>query len=95
MEEVIVEAPFEVRLQLPNESQIQLMIDRLMLKTETERAAALEIANRTPINTLLDLTKYSPIRMGSSDSRVDTYFLENFMRPDLNPRMEDPLALRR
>ncbi len=95
MEEVIVEAPFDVRLQLANESHVQIMIDRLTLKAETQRPLDLKIANRNPVTALLDLTKYSPIPLGGSDSRVDTFFLENFMRADLNPRIEDPLALRR
>ena len=94
MDEIIVEAPFDLRLQLPNESHVEIMIDRLTLKAEMARALELEVANRTPLNVLLDLTKYSPIHMGSSDSRIDTYFTENFMRADLNPRIEDPLTLR-
>jgi hypothetical protein len=95
MEEVIVEAPFDVRLELPKPSHVQIMIDRLTLKAETQRALDLQIANRTPINTLLDLTKYSPIPLGGSDPRVDTFFLPNYMRADLNPRDEDPFSLRR
>jgi hypothetical protein len=86
LDEVVVEAPFDFRLDLPQPSAVQTMIDRLTLRAEAKRAAELEIANRTPISTLLDLTKYSPIPIGGSDSRVDSYFLENHMRADLNPR---------
>ena len=84
MEEIIVEAPFDVRLTLPRESDVQTMIDRLTLRAQTQRTFELQIANRTPISTLLDLTKYSPIPLGGSDNRVDTFFLQNYMRADLN-----------
>ena len=91
LEEVIVEAPFDVRLEPARESTVQIMIDRLQLRAETQRALELQIANRTPLETLLELTKYSPIPLGSSERRVDTFFLENSMRADLNPPERDPL----
>ena len=91
MEEVIVEAPFDVRLELPRESAVQIMIDRLQLRAETQRALDLQIANRTPLATLLDLTKYSPLPLGSSENRGDTFFLQNDMRADLNPSERNPL----
>lgn len=94
MEEIIVEEPFDVRLQLPKESAVQIMIERMRLQSETERALELKITNRDPISRLLDLTKYSPIPLGASEGRVDTFFLQNSLRPDLNPRNDDPLSLR-
>lgn len=95
LEGVVVEATFDLDLQLelPQASAVQIMIERLNLHAETLRKTDLEIANRTPLNTLLDLTKYSPIPIGGSGSKVDTFFLENHMRVDLNPRHEDPLGL--
>ena len=95
MEEIIVEAPFDVRLELPQESAVKIMIERMRLRSETERELELKIANRDPISRLLELTKYSPIPLGASENRVDTFFLENSMRADLNPRRDDPLSLRR
>ena len=95
MDEIIVEAPFDVRLELPKESHVQIMIERLRLRAETERAAELKIANRDAVSRLLDLTKYSPIPLGASEDRVDTFFLQNALRADLNPRHDDPLSLRR
>ena len=91
LEEVIVEAPFDVRLELPRESTVQTMIARLRLQAENERALDLQIANRTPISTVLDLTRFIPIPLGSSDDRVDTFFLQNSVRADLNPRKNNPL----
>ena len=64
MEEVIVEAPFDVRLEMPKQSQVQIMIERLQLKAETERALELQITNRSPLTTLLDLTRLIPFRSG-------------------------------
>ncbi len=95
MEEVVVEAPSDLRLELPNASAVRMMIDRLQLRAQTERALDLQIANRTPLSTLLDLAKYSPVPLGGSDSRVDVFFFQNSMRADLNPRREDPLSLGR
>lgn len=95
MEEIIVEEPFDVRLQLPKESSVQIMIARMRLRLETERAEELKIANRNAVARLLDLTKYSPIRLGAGEDPVDAFFLQNSLRPDLNPRNDDPLSLRR
>lgn len=95
MEEIIVEAPFDVRLQSPNEAAVQIMIERLRLRSENERAAELKIAHRDPVSRVLDLTRYSPISLGASENRVDTFFLQNALRPDLNPRNDDPLSLQR
>ena len=95
MEEIIVEAPFDVRLELPKESAVQIIIECMRLRSEAERALELKIANRDPLSRLLDLTKYSPIPLGASENRVDTFFLLNSMRADLNPRRDDPLSLRR
>ena len=95
MEEIIVEAPFDVRVELPKESHVQIMIERLRLHAETERALELKIANRDPVSRILDLTHYSPIPLGASENRVDTFFMQNALRADLNPRKDDPLSLRR
>ncbi len=95
VEEIIVDEPFDVRLQLPEESSVQIMIERMRLRLETERAEELKIAHRNAVTRLLDLTKYSPIPLGASEDRVDAFFLQNALRPDLNPRNDDPLSLRR
>jgi len=94
MEEITVEATFDLRLDLPTarESAVQIMIDRLTLRAEMQRALDLQIANRTPMTTILDLTKYVPIPAFSGSSKpVDTFFQENYMRADLNPREKSPL----
>ena len=91
LEEVRVEATFDFKLETPRESAIKTLIDRLALRAETQRVLELEVANRTTLGTLLDLTKYSPISLGASDNRVDTFFLSNYMRPDLNPSEHNAL----
>lgn len=94
MEEIVVEAPFDVRLGLPRASDVQIMIERLTLRSENQRALELQLANQNPLSTLLDLTRYSPIPLGASESRVDTFLLQNYMRADLNPRKGSPLFAR-
>jgi hypothetical protein len=75
LEEIVVEETIDLRLELPKESAVQMMIDRLTLRAETQRALDLEIANRTPMTTILDLTKYVPIPLFSGSSKpVDTFF---------------------
>ena len=95
MEEIIVEAPFDLRLQPPKESAVQIMIERLRLRSETAHALDLKIANRDPVSRILDLTRYSPIPLGASEDRVDSFFMQNALRAELNPRKDDPLSLRR
>ena len=91
LEEVHVEATFDFNLEAPRETAIKTLIDQLALRTETQSALELEVANRSTLGTLLNLTKYSPISLGASDNRVDTFFLGNYMRPDLNPSAHNPL----
>ncbi|MEP6821508.1 MAG: hypothetical protein ABI946_04080 [Chthoniobacterales bacterium] len=96
MEEIIVEEPFDVRLQLPKDSSVQIMIERMRLRLENERAEELKIANRNTVTRVLDLTEYSPIKFGAALKPGDDFrFLDNYMRADLNPRNDDPLSLRR
>lgn len=91
LEEVRVEATFDLKLEPPRESAVQIMTERLTLRAEQQHALELQIANRTLLATLLDLTKYSPIPLGGSENRVDTFFLQNHMRADLNPPERNPL----
>ena len=91
LEEVRVEATFDLRLEPPTESAVKIMIARLELRAETQRALELEVANKSPLATLLDLTRYSPIQLGASENHVDTFFLQNHMRADLNPSKRNPL----
>ncbi len=93
MDEFIVEAPFDVRLELPDERAVKHLLELMQVRVEAERALALRVANRDPLSRILELTKYSPIPLGSSEVRVDTFFLQNALRPD--PRRDDPLSLRR
>lgn len=89
MEEVIVEAPFDVRLSLPDPVLVQTVIDRILLRDASVRALELQTANRSAITTVLDLTRYSPIKFGATLKPGDDFrFLDNYMRADLNPRGE-------
>jgi hypothetical protein len=88
MEEVTVEGAFISQFEKHQEEAIKVMTERLLQLAETKRSAELEVANRTPLNTLLQLTKYSPIPLGGSDPRIDHFALESYMRADLNPRAE-------
>ncbi len=95
LEEVRVESSFLSDAELRQEKAVVAMIERLTQRVQRERAQELQIANRTPLSTLLDLTKYSPMRLGGSDDEIDPFSLRNDMRPEFNPRNDDPLSLRR
>ncbi len=89
MEEVRVEGVSP--LKLSNDGAVDLLTRRLLEHDESKHALELQLANRSPLTTLLGLTSGSPIPLGSSENRVDTFFLQNYMRGDLNPRKENVL----
>jgi len=95
LEEMVIEAEFETKLELQQNRAADEFTKRLRLHAESLRALELEKANTSVATRMLDLTRYIPIPMGASENRVDTYFQQNHMRADLNPRIEDPLALRK
>jgi hypothetical protein len=85
LEEVRVEAEFLNPLELPFSKALDQLTDRLRLRDENTRALDLQQANKSSVTRILDLTRYSPIPLGASDPRVDTFLQENYMRADLNP----------
>jgi hypothetical protein len=91
-EEVRVEASFAAStFELRRDKAVQLLTDRLVLRADEIHAAELQHANENSVSRLLELTKYVPIPLGSSENRVDTFFLSNYMRSDLNPREDKRL----
>jgi hypothetical protein len=94
LEGVVVEAEADFRdLQLHETKPFAEFIEKLQVREQ--RAAALQKTHQSSVTTVLDLTRYSPIPLGGSDPRTDTFFLQNYMRRDLNPPDADPLLLRR
>ncbi len=89
MEEVRVEGVSP--LELSNDRAVDLFTRRLLERDEVKHALELQLANRNPLTTLLSLTSAVPIPLGSSENRVDTFFLQNYVRADLNPTKENPL----
>lgn len=85
LEEIRVEGSFEEGLELPRDRAVEFLIKHLNLVEETARARELQKANESVVTKFFDLTRYSPISFGASDSRLDTFFLQNSMRADLNP----------
>lgn len=94
-EKVRVEASFTSSLQLERDPAVTEIVTRLQFRAEADRARDLKEANESVITRLLDLTRHIPIELGSSENKVDTFFLQNYMRADLNPRADDPLSLRK
>lgn len=70
------------RLELQRQRPLRLFIDSLVLKDADIRASELQVLNQSGFTTLLDLTRFIPLRF---KPEVDTFFLQNYMRPDLNP----------
>ena len=93
LEEVNVEGAYVSPLELPVNNALQKFIDGLRLQDDLARSLELREANKSSISKILDLTRYSPIGLGASDPRIDTFMLQNYMRADLNPRESNPLGL--
>ncbi len=91
IEEIRVEAKIDLRLEPPSVSAVRFLVDELTARADLRRATELRVANQSSLTTLLDLSRFIPIPLGASDNRVDTFFLQNYTRADLNPRESNPL----
>ena len=81
---------FDIRPQ--REKELSRYIDSLVLTERQERALELQAIHQYPLVTLaFELSKYTPYRF---KAEVDTFFLRNDMRRDLNPVGEDQLLFR-
>ena len=91
-----VEDAFRFSLGQPQRQHASLLgevVLRLRERAASERAFDLEKANESPVTKLLELTSHVPVPLGNSDNRIDTFFLQNYLRPELNPVEGDPLSL--
>jgi hypothetical protein len=95
MEEVRVEATFSSGLQLQRQNPaIEDLMKRLELRDQQRRETELQEANKSAGTKVIDLLKlpaWVPFGFGPSESKVDSFFQQNYMRADLNPRKENPL----
>ncbi len=95
MEEVRVEATFSSGLQLQRpDSAVTELLNRLELRDQQKREQELQEANKSGATKVLELLKlpaWVPFRLGASENETDTFFQQNYMRPDLNPRRDNPL----
>jgi hypothetical protein len=94
LEGVVVESTIDFRdLQLHESKAMNEFVEKLQLRDAEVRGAELQKLHQSSVTTILDLTRYSPIPLGGSGSGPDTFFMQNYMRRDLNPRETDPLQL--
>jgi hypothetical protein len=95
MEEVRVEATFSSGLQLPRQNPaIEDLLKRLELRDQQKRELEMQEANRSSVTKVVDLLKlpaWVPFGLGASESKVDSFFQQNYMRADLNPPKESAL----
>ena len=95
MEEVRVEATFSSGLQLQRQNPaIDELLKRLEMRDGQRRELELQEANKSSATKVLDLLKLParvPFGLGPSENKVDSFFQQNYMRADLNPRKENPL----
>ena len=95
MEEVRVEATFSSGLELQRQNPaIDELLKRLELRDQQRRELELQEANKSTSTKVIDLLKlpaWVPFGFGASESKVDSFFQQNYMRADLNPRKENPL----
>ena len=99
MEEVRVEATFSSGLQLQRQNPaIEDLLKRLELRDAEKRELELKEANKSGVTKVVELLKlpaWVPFGFGPSENKVDSFFQQNYMRAELNPRHDDPLSLRR
>ena len=95
MEEVRVEATFSSGLELQRQNPaIDELLKRLELRDQQRRELELQEANKSTATKVIDLLKlpaWVPFGLGPSENKVDSFFQQNYMRADLNPRKENPL----
>ena len=97
-EGVRVEGSFSSGLQTRPDPAVKELMKRLELRAEAEREIELSKANQGTVTKLLELVKapaWLPLGLGGSEDRHDDFLRQNYMRADLNPRVTDPLRLRR
>ena len=94
LEPIEVEATFDLQLELRQRAREIELAEKLRQQTEIQRGIELQDLNKSFVSRLLDLTKFSPIPLGSSESRLDTFFLQNHMRADFNPRRNEGVLFR-
>jgi len=94
LEEIRVEAPFDVRLSPPNDLALRTLLERLNAHAEMQREVELRKANQGTVTNVLDLLQAPlgiPFGLSSRDRLTDEFFLQNYMRADLNPRESNSL----
>jgi hypothetical protein len=95
MEEVRVEATFSSGLELQRQNPaIEDLLKRLELRDQQKRELELHEANKSSATKVIDLLKlpaWVPFGLGASENKTDSFFQQNYMRADLNPRKENPL----
>ena len=77
---------FRQRFELRLDPSFSKFVDAMTRQTEMQRAIELETANRSIFTKLLEYTRFIPYRMRPE---VDTFFLQNYLRVDLNPKPND------
>ena len=97
VEPVKVEASFSTTLERHSDIAIREMVIRFENADELRRAAELSKSNQNVVTNLLELAalpKWIPFGLGASENHVGTFFQQNYVRPDLNPRAESVLFSR-
>lgn len=91
LEEIEIEAVYISPLELPLSKSLDRLAEQLRLMDEQARAQQLRATNESSVTKVLELTRYIPIPLGASESRIDTFFQQNYMRADLNPPAKSTL----
>jgi hypothetical protein len=76
---------FRQRFELRLDPTFSKFVDTMIRQGELERAIELERANRSVITRLLEYTRFIPYRVRPE---VDTFFQQNYLRVDLNPKRD-------
>jgi len=61
---------------------MQDVLESITHQSDSQRVSELQATNQSVVERLLDLTRFIPIKLGSSDTNDDGFLMPNYLRPD-------------
>jgi len=83
---------FTFTLNPHHDDTIRLTIETIRVRDEMQRRLDLKAANTSVFTRVIDLFRFVPLKLSSSDITADDFFTPNYLRADYNrPTSEAPL----
>jgi hypothetical protein len=75
---------FTFTLNPHRDDAIRHMIETMRTRDEMQRMLDLKAADASVITRAIDLLRFRPFKLSSSDGKADEFFTPNYLRPDYN-----------